>query len=111
MGLETIPIFDGAAMAAELDGDRDLLHEIVKIHRRKIEVAAEDLRRLTFCANGVRRIAARIAEAAGRIHACRLEALARRVVELDGEPGPLAEAVPRLEREARVFLAETRLVI
>ncbi len=111
MWFESEPIFDEARVVEELDGDRELLFEIVELYREKIIGSFEKLSALPRGSRESLRIASDIAEHAARIRACRLERLARELVMLDPSPGPIGEAVSRLEIEYEQFLAETQLMI
>jgi hypothetical protein len=105
------PVFDEARVVDELDGDRALLFEIVQVARRKIRASLDALIALPADAPEARRVAAELAEQAGRIRAWPLERRARETIATDLSPGPLAEAIARLEREAERFLAETRWML
>jgi len=102
-------VFDEERMAAELEGDRDLLYEVLWIGRDQIRSA---LQRLSVSDQRSQlQVAEEIATLAATIQArCVLE-VASQIAGMDPTSADLEKMVNRLEREGERFLLETRLVL
>ncbi len=109
MGSIETKVFDEDRMVNELEGDRDLLYEVLYIGRDQIRSA---LRRLAVCDRSSQvKVAEEIATLAATIQArCVLE-VASEIAEMDPTSTDLEKMMSRLMREGERFLLETRLVL
>lgn len=111
MVFERLPVFDESTVVDQLDGDRELLFEILGLHRETLQQGLDRLLELAPGDEGFLEAVAAIGETAERIHASRLAELAQLLLCAGPEIELPRAARARLIRETERFLAETRAVI
>ncbi len=111
MVFERLPVFDEFTVIDQLDGDRELLFEILGLHRETIQDCLALLLEMTPEHPSFHEIASRIADTAERIHATRLAELAQLLICRGPDIELPRSARARLIRETERFLRETSSLI